>query len=326
MQKLYPLKFKPVLKDKVWGGKRLDPLMGKKFSPLPNCGESWELAAFEEADSIVANGFLQGNTLSELIEVYMGDLVGEKVFDHFGTTFPLLVKFIDTDDFLSVQVHPDDDVARSRHNSNGKTEMWYILAAEHGAEIISGFNKDVTPEALQQHIKENTLRDILLAKPVKAGDVFFLPAGKVHAIGAGITLCEIQQASDVTYRLYDWDRPGMDGKPRQLHIDEAIEVINYKKADEFTLEYKPEPNGSVNLVRDKHFTTNLLNFSQKIEIDYFLVESFVILVCLEGEFELAYGGGTEMVNKGEVVLLPAEISQCSFNPKEACKILETYLK
>ena len=179
---------------------------------------------------------------------------------------------------------------------------------------------------MQKHIKENTLRDILLAKPVKAGDVFFLPAGKVHAIGAGITLCEIQQASDVTYRLYDWDRPGLDGKPRQLHIDEAIEVINYKKADEFTLDYKPDLNGSVNLVRDKHFTTNLLNFSQKIETDYFLVESFVILVCLEGGFELAYNGGTETVNKGEVVLVPAEVRQCSLIPKGACKVLETYLQ
>lgn len=326
MQKLYPLKFQPVLKEKVWGGKRLDPLMGKKYSPLPNCGESWELAAFQEADSLVANGFLKGNTLSELIEVYMGDLVGEQVFDRFGTTFPLLVKFIDTDDFLSVQVHPDDEVAQKRHNSNGKTEMWYILAAEPRAEIISGFNQDVTPEALQKHIKENTLRDILLAEPVKAGDVFFLPAGRVHAIGAGITLCEIQQASDVTYRLYDWDRPGMDGKPRQLHLDEAIEVINYKKANEFTLDYSPQSNGSVNLVRDKHFTTNLLNFNQKIETDYYLVDSFVIIVCLEGSFELSYSGGSELVNKGEVVLVPAEIRQCSLNPAADCKVLETYLQ
>jgi len=325
MQKLYPLKFQPVFKDKVWGGTRLKTLFGKDFSPLANCGESWELAAFGSEDSVISNGFLKGNELSELLEVYMGELVGENVFNQHGNEFPLLVKFIDTSDYLSVQVHPDDEVARSLHNSNGKTEMWYILDAQPGAEIISGFNKDVDHEVLLKHVENNTLREIMLAKPVKPGDVLFLPAGRVHAIGAGITLCEIQQASDITYRLYDWDRPGMDGKPRELHLEQALKVIDYKKAREFTVNYTPATNGSVNLVRDKHFTTNLLTFERKIETDYYLVDSFVLLVCIDGAFEIQYQGGNESIAKGEVVLLPAEIHQLSYIPKEPCRVLETYI-
>ena len=325
MQKLYPLKFKPVFKDKVWGGTRLKTLMGKDFSPLPNCGESWELFAFSKDSSVVGNGFLEGNALSEVIEIYMGDLVGEEVFDTFGEDFPLLVKFIDTNDYLSVQVHPDDALAMKVHQSYGKTEMWYVLDAEPGAEIISGFNRDVDRETVLRHIEQNTLRKILSAKPVKRGDVLFLPAGKVHAIGAGITLCEIQQASDVTYRLYDWDRPGTNGKPRELHIDQSLEVLDFKKAMEFTVDYEPVPNGSVNLVRDKHFTINLLTFDHKIEMDYFLVNSFVVLVCLEGAFDLAYPGGTETIKRGEVVLLPAEIRQIGFHPQTASRVLETYI-
>ncbi len=300
-------------------------LLGKDFAPLANCGESWELCAFAEEVSIVNNGFLKGNELTEIIEIYMGDLVGDQVFDRFGMEFPLLVKFIDTNDYLSVQVHPDDAMARKLHNSSGKTEMWYVVDAQPGAEIISGFNQNVDRETVLKHIENNTLRDILLARPVKAGDVLFLPAGKVHAIGAGITLCEIQQASDVTYRLYDWDRPGLDGKPRELHIEQSLEVLDYKKAAEFTRSYKPKPNGSINLVKDQHFTTNLLTFDRKIESDYFMVDSFVLLVCLEGGFEIHYHGESEKVGGGEVVLLPAELKQVSYIPSAPSRVLETYI-
>ena len=325
MQKLYPLKFKPVFKDKVWGGIRLKKLLDKDFSPLPNCGESWELFAFANESSVVDNGFLSGNSLSEVIEVYMGDLVGDDLFDQFGEEFPLLVKFIDTNDFLSVQVHPDDILGKKLHGSYGKTEMWYVIDAEPGAEIISGFNRDLDREAVLRHIEQNSLRDIMVARPVRRGDVLFLPAGKVHAIGAGITLCEIQQASDVTYHLYDWDRPGTDGKPRELHIERSLEALDLKKAEEFTIDYEPVPNGSVTLVRDKHFTTNLLTFDRKLEMDYFLVNSFIVLVCLEGAFELEYPGGRETVKQGEVVLVPAEIRQLSYVPKTAARVLETYI-
>jgi len=325
MQKLYPLKFQPVFKEKVWGGTRLNKLLGKDFAPLTNCGESWELCAFAEEVSIVSNGFLKGNELTEIIEIYMGDLVGDQVFDRFGEEFPLLVKFIDTNDYLSVQVHPDDAMARKLHNSSGKTEMWYIVEAQPGSEIIAGFNQDVDRSKVLKHLENNTLRELMLAKPVKAGDVLFLPAGKVHAIGAGITLCEIQQASDVTYRLYDWDRPGLDGKPRELHIQQSLEVLDFKIATEFTRPYQPKPNGSVNLVKDRHFNTNLITFDRKIESDYFLVDSFVLLVCLEGGFEIQYQGGSEKVGLGEVVLLPADLKQVSYSPSAPSRVLETYI-
>lgn len=326
MHKLYPLKFRPAFKEKVWGGNRLKSLFAKDFAPLSNCGESWELAAFGNDVSVVSNGFLEGNPLSELLEIYMGDLSGDAVFDQYGHEFPLLVKFIDTSDYLSVQVHPGDEVARAKHQSNGKTEMWYVLDALPGSEIIAGFSQQTDRQTLIKHIEAGTLREILYAKPVNPGDVLFLPAGKVHAIGAGITLCEIQQASDVTYRLYDWDRPGMDGKPRELHLEQALEVIEFKQNIEFKVNYTPVPNGRVNLVRDKHFTTNLITFNRLFNSDYDHLDSFVLLVCIEGEFQIIHQQGNELVGKGEVVLLPAEMHQFAFVPKTFCRVLETYIE
>ncbi|HSV89095.1 MAG TPA: type I phosphomannose isomerase catalytic subunit [Bacteroidales bacterium] len=325
MHKLYPIKFYPVFKEKVWGGNRLAPLYGKNPGELPNCGESWEMAAFAGHDSVVENGFLEGNTLSELIEVYMGDLVGDKVYETFGREFPLLFKFIDTDEKLSVQVHPDDELAWERHKSNGKSEMWYIADAKPEARIYAGFSTNVSKEIVLQHIKENTLQNLLLSGKVKPGDVFYIPAGKVHAIGAGVVLCEIQQASDITYRLYDWNRSGNDGKPRELHVEQALEVIDFSKAGEFNRQYPPVNNAAVSLVNDRHFTTNLLSFDKIYETDYFQIDSFVALVCLEGSFRISFTGGTESVKKGEMILLPAEIKQFSFIPSEPSKVLETFI-
>jgi len=326
MIKLYPLKFQPVLKEKVWGGNRLASLYGKDSGNMPNCGESWELGAFGSHDSVVSNGFLKGNTLSELIEIYMGDLVGEKIFENFGTEFPLLLKFIDTDDVLSLQVHPDDELAWKRHKSNGKSEMWYIVDARPDSRIYAGFNSQVSKERVLQHISNNTLQDLLLANRVKPGDVFNIPSGKVHAIGSGIVLCEIQQASDLTYRLYDWNRMGSDGKPRELHVEPALDAIDYSQSEEFTTPYQPKNNASVPLLKGKHFTTNVVTIDKRYEADYYSLDSFVVLVCIDGAFTLRYPGGTEYVKKGEVVLLPAEIKQFSFDPSEPSKILETYIQ
>ncbi len=191
---LYPLKFHPVYKEKPWGGKRLRRLFGKDFSPLPNCGESWELSAIPGSISRVSNGFLKGNLLTELIEVYMGDLVGDGVFEHYGNDFPLLFKLLDTEDDLSIQVHPGDALALERHQSRGKAEMWYVLDADKGAELILGFKKEVSEEEYGKCISNKCLKEILRVEQVKKGDVFFIPPGQVHAIGRGVTLCEIQQA------------------------------------------------------------------------------------------------------------------------------------
>src|SRR3972149_1007896 len=199
MSHLYPLKFKPIFKDKIWGGDKIKTLLNKDFSPLPNCGESWEISGVQDEISVVSNGFLIGNNLQELIEIYMGDLVGDQVYQKYGIEFPLLIKFIDAHDDLSIQVHPNDKLAMQRHNAYGKTEMWYIIDADRGAKLISGFNTEVTKDAYIKHLENNTLNLILNYEEVKAGDVFFMPAGRVHAIGKGILLTEIQQTSDITY-------------------------------------------------------------------------------------------------------------------------------
>ena len=299
-------------------------LFGKNFDPLPNCGESWELSTVPGSISIVANGFLAGNQLHELIEIYMADLVGEKVFDKHGNKFPLLIKLLDTDDDLSIQVHPDDVAAFARHHSSGKTEMWYVVDAEPGAEIIAGFRKDVSRDAYMKHLEERKLKDILNVYKAKAGDVFFIPAGQVHAIGAGITLCEIQQSSDVTYRIYDWDRPGTDGAFRKLHTEEALDVINFSALDN-RVNYHIGQNTPAELVRSPYFTTRLLQFDTRLEYDYYLVDSFVVYICLDGKFSLIYPGGELTVSKGETVLLPASINGVALEPDGTSRLLECYV-
>lgn len=321
---LYPLKFVPHFKDKVWGGTRLKTLFGKNFDPLPNCGESWELSTVPGSISVVANGFLAGNELHDLIEIYMADLVGEQVFDKHGNKFPLLIKLLDTNDDLSIQVHPGDAVAQARHFSPGKTEMWYVIHAEPGAEIIAGFNQDISQESYLKHLQEKKLKDILNVYEVKAGDVFYIPSGQVHAIGGGITLCEIQQSSDVTYRLYDWDRPGSDGKFRKLHTEEAMDVIDFSEQDN-RVAYIVSQNRPTELVRSPYFTTRHLQFNKRLELDYYLVDSFVVYICLEGGFKIHYPGGELNVSKGETVLLPALINGVALEPEGNTSLLECYV-
>ncbi len=324
MRALYPLKFEPIYKDKVWGGRRLKDLFARDFDPLPNCGESWELSGMKGNISRVSNGFLAGNELPELIEVYMGDLVGEKVFGTYGTEFPLLFKFLDTDADLSIQVHPDDSLARERHQGRGKTEMWYVIDAEPGAEMILGFRKDTSAEDYLHHLRNKSLKDILHVEKVKAGDVFFIPPGQVHAIGEGIILCEIQQSSDITYRIYDWDRPGDDGMPRKLHTEEAMKAIDFKARDN-KVEYPKQDNAPVELVKSPYFTTRMIRFDKNIQQDYVFVDSFVVYVCLEGKCMLKYHGGSEEIRAGETILLPAEINNVQLTPDASCRLLETYV-
>ncbi len=323
-QSLYPFKFVPRLKEKIWGGQRLKELFGKDSGSLSNCGESWELSGVPGNYSVIGNGFLAGNELPELIEVYMGDLVGEKVFGMYGAEFPLLFKFLDTADDLSIQVHPGDSLARERHQSRGKAEMWYIMHADQDAELIMGFRQDITPETYLRHLENKSLKDIMHIEKVKTGDVFYIPPGQVHAIGKGITLCEIQQSSDITYRIYDYDRPGDDGKPRQLHTKEALEAIDFKARNN-KIDYVPSMNAPVELVQSPYFTTRLTCFDRPLEQDYMFVDSFVVYVCLEGEFSLQYAGGAEQVRGGDTLLLPAEINSLRMVPKNFCRVLETYI-
>lgn len=325
MDQLYPLKFTPILKDKLWGGSRLKNVF-QKSGASDKCGESWEISGFQDDVSVVSNGYLEGNSLDELIEVYMGDLVGDKVFERFGTQFPLLAKFIDANDKLSIQVHPDDDMAFDEHGSFGKTEMWYIIDSEPGANIVIGFNQEVTPEVVAEHLNDNSLDSILNVENVYKGDVFFLPAGRIHSISEGILLAEIQQCSDITYRLYDWNRKDVDGKTRELHTDLALKAIDYKSYPTYKTNYEKVVNKTVLLQECKYFCTNFLHFDIPVGKDYNYIDSFIIYMCLEGEVEIDIESGNhETIKKGETVLIPAELKSLTLIPKVSSKILEVYI-
>lgn len=326
MSVLYPIKFKPILKDKIWGGEKLSKQLGKDFAPLPNAGESWEISGVPGNVSVVENGFLKGNNLNEILEIYMGDLVGDKNYQKYGNEFPLLIKFIDANDVLSIQVHPDDKLAKERHDSFGKTEMWYVMQADEGASLISGFSKDVDQETYLKHLNENTLDEILASHQVAPGDVFFIPAGRVHAIGKGILLAEIQQTSDVTYRIYDFDRKDDQGNTRELHTEQALDAIDYKHYSDYKTQYEAKNNESTEVVQCDYFKTNVLEFDQAIQKDFYGLDSFMIYMCAEGSFEIEYNDGkTEKVTKGETVLIPAELRVITLKPSEKTKVLEVYV-
>ena len=324
MNDLYPLKFKPIFKEKIWGGDKIKTVFGMDYSPLPNCGEAWVLSGYGEEISEVANGFLVENQLDELIEVYMGDLVGEAVYEKYGNKFPLLIKILNSSDWLSIQVHPDDKLAESRHNELGKTEMWYIADAEPGAELISGFNREMTPELYLSNLNNGTLKEIMNYEKVKKGDVYFIPAGRVHALGPGLLLFEIQQTSDLTYRIYDFDRVDDKGNPRQLHTEQALDALDFTKQDSYRTEYKPEFNKTVPVVESTYFNTSLIHFGTPVVKDYSGIDSFVILQCAEGKCSIEYDSGTESLQAGEVMLIPAVMEKIRIVPLVESKILEVH--
>ena len=325
MNKLYPLKFKPIFKDKIWGGDKIKTVLGKDFSPLPNCGEVWVLSGVEGNQTIVENGFLAGNELNELIEIFMDDLVGEKVFNKFGDEFPILIKFIDAKDWLSIQVHPDDELARKRKIGSGKTEMWYIMDAEENSELISGFNKKLDKDEYLEKFKAKKLKEVLNYESAEKGDVFFMPSGRVHALGPGILLVEIQQTSDTTYRIYDWDRLDDKGNSRDLHTEQALDAFDFKLYDSYRTEYKKEKNKTLEVVECSYFKTNIIELSYGLEKNYIELNSFVIYICVEGSVNIEYPDGSVLMNEGDAVLIPAEILNVSLIPKPTGKILEVYI-
>lgn len=325
MNDLYPLKFDPIFKEKIWGGQKINTILNKDFSPMRNCGESWEISGLEENVSVVSNGFLKGNSLNELIEVYMGDLVGDKVYEKFGNEFPLLIKFIDANDFLSVQVHPDDKLALKRHHSFGKTEMWYVVQADKNAQLISGFKGKVDKEVYEKNMDNHTLKQILNYEEAKAGDVFFVPAGRIHAIGPGILLAEIQQSSDITYRVFDWDRVDDNGKARELHTPLALESIDFNHYSNYKTDYERRVNQTVTLIKSPYFTTNIIELDKKVEKEFYHIDSFVIYMCIEGGIQLTFQNNKIELFKGETIMIPAEIKNFSFKPLNEAKLLEVFI-
>jgi mannose-6-phosphate isomerase len=325
MNKLYPFKFNPIYKDKIWGGKKVNTYLNQDFSPLPNCGEVWVLSGVDENQTEIKNGFLEGNELNDLVEIYMGDLVGDTVYKRFGNEFPILVKFIDANDWLSIQVHPDDELASKRHNSLGKTEMWYIMEANQDSELISGFKEKTDKKGYKKHLENKTLKGILNYEKVKQGDVYYMPAGRVHALGPGILLAEIQQTSDVTYRIYDWDRMNEAGIMRELHIEEALDALDFTVYENYKTAYEPKTNETAELVNSEYFTTNLIHLNQSLKKDYSELDSFVIYVCVEGSGNIICEGEDLNLKMGEAMLIPAVSKEIEIHPKKEIKMLEVYI-
>jgi mannose-6-phosphate isomerase len=325
MSELYPLKFETVLKEKVWGGNALVSRFNKKSTGSQQVGESWELSAIEDNQSVISNGFLAGNNIEELIEVYMGDITGDAIFEKFGNEFPLLIKFIEAQQDLSIQVHPDNDLARKRHKAYGKTEMWYVLECKKGSKIYTGFKEGVTKEIYEEALIDGKIEELMNVESVNAGDAFFTPAGRVHAIGAGIVLVEIQQTSDITYRIFDWNRKGSGKEKRELHTELALDAIDFNHTGENKIRIKTEHNKFENLVNCEFFNTNIISFNKSIDKEYYSIDSFVVYICIEGEFLICWDGNSDKVIKGETILLPAMIKEVTLKPMNEASLLEVYV-
>ncbi|HEX8017863.1 MAG TPA: type I phosphomannose isomerase catalytic subunit [Flavobacterium sp.] len=319
-RKSYPLQFEPILKERIWGGEKLKTILNKPIVSKIT-GESWELSTVEGDVSIVANGELKGKSLMELIDEMPNEILGTEVYKRFGKQFPLLFKYLDAREDLSIQVHPNDKLAKERHNSFGKTEMWYVTQADPDARIIVGFKKDSSKEEYLQHLNDKSLVSILDTVKAKPGDVFFLETGTVHAIGAGLVVAEIQQTSDITYRLYDFDRKDAQGNTRELHVDLALDAINYNKVDT-QKKYETKTNTSNVVVDCPYFTTNFIPLENKVSVSK-PGESFTVYMCIEGAFEIEFDGFKKAYQKGDTVLIPAEINAFVLNGKAS--ILEIYI-
>lgn len=322
---LYPLTFEPIFKDKIWGGQKIKSVLGKDFGTLPNCGESWEISGVDGNISIVANGMLKGKDLKSIIDQYQEKLVGHKVYEKFGNEFPLLIKFIDANDDLSIQVHPDDALAQARHGGFGKTEMWYILQADEGAKLISGFNEKIDKATYLKYFNSGKLTELLKQVEVNDGDVFFLPAGRVHTIGRGLLLAEIQQTSDITYRIFDFDRVDDKGNKRELHVEQAIDAINFDFYGDPKTHYTDTPNKPVGIVDCEYFTVNKINCSTTMHREYAQIDSFVVLICTSGQGELHLDGSAHHIKAGETVLIPAEEKGIRLETQNGFSLLESYI-
>lgn len=322
MSLLYPFKFHPIIKEKIWGGQKLQQYLNKRITST-KAGESWEISDVEGDTSIVSNGALAGTTLKLLIENYTTDLLGHKNYKQFGTKFPLLIKFIDAKADLSVQLHPNDALAKERHNSFGKTEMWYVVQADTDSNLIVGFNQKMTKELYLKHLEAKTLQGILNFDKVEAGDTYFIEVGRIHAIGAGVLLAEIQQTSDITYRVYDWDRIDSEGNPRELHNDIALEAFDFDMPDNYKVNYSLESKPSTELVSCPYFTTNIIEVQNTRSIKN-THDSFVIYMCVEGSGSLEFEGDSIEFSKGETVLVPACIKRISISANHT-KLLEVYV-
>ncbi len=322
--KLYPLKFSSLFFYRIWGGEKLKTILNKNYDEN-SIGESWEISDIDEGETLVAEGVLKGKTLKQLIHTFKGDFVGGKVYDVFGENFPLLIKFIDAKEPLSIQVHPSDALAKERHNSFGKNEMWYVMQAESDAELIVGFNQKVKRESYINHLDNSALTEILNIEKVTKGDTFNIPTGRVHAIGAGVLIAEIQQTSNITYRIFDYDRlDTKTGEKRELHTDLALDAIDFEFYNNYKTIYNCKENKSNELVHSSYFKTNIIIVKGVLEKNYANLDSFVIYMCVEGSGKIECNNKSYNIRIGETILLPACIEQVKIEAKSTI-LLEIYL-
>lgn len=322
MNQLEPLKFNPIFKYRIWGGEQLKNKLHKSYKEN-QIGESWELSGVSGDVSIVREGDFKGQSLNQLIDDFGKELLGQSVIDRFGKEFPILIKFIDAAQDLSIQVHPDDQLAKKRHQSFGKTEMWYVLHAEEKANLIVGFKEEVTREQYQKALEKQELESILNYHQVQEGDTFFIPTGTIHAIGAGVMIAEIQQTSDITYRVYDFNRKDKDGNTRELHTELALDALNYKGVDGFKQEYTRSENKSNTLVDCPYFKTDYIQVNGVYTIDLSTRDSFTILMGVKGNSAIKVEDQSYELNYGETLLVPASIDHLTLEGNAS--LLEVYL-
>ncbi len=320
--------FEEVFKETIWGGDRISNLKGR-FLPSSDIGESWELSSLDGHETLVSEGPAKGKSLRELSATYGASLLGIHVYNRYGTDFPLLIKFIDAHADLSIQVHPDDEMARRLHGCNGKTEMWYVVDATPEGRLLVGFDHAMTADTFSSALSGGHLASTLRSHHVKRGDVFFLPPGRVHAACTGVLLAEIQQSSDITYRLYDYGRKDRDGKERELHIPQALEALDFSSQDDYQTHYDIQANTPTNLVSCDYFSTSLLQCDTPMHIDISQLDSFCILICVEGELKVTQSGGLfpgeSVLKEGHTILIPASSTSVELEPLTASKLLQVWV-
>ena len=324
---LYPLLFYPNLHEVVWGGNQLRPYKGMTPSDEP-IGESWEVSAVPTSTSIIANGEWKGKDLISVINIYPEAILGKKVNEKYQGKLPLLVKFIDAKRDLSIQVHPNDEMAMREHGKMGKSEMWYVIKADEGAHLYAGFKQEITPYEYQKRVEDGTITEVLADHQVKAGDVFYLPAGRVHAICGGILLAEVQQSSDVTYRIYDYNRPGMDGKPRELHTELAAQALDYHVEPNYRTEYIESSNKAVQIIDSPYFSVRVMEVSKPFHRDLKKYDSFIITMCIEGDCKIQVRSTGEeiLLKQGNSMLIPAAIADYDIIPlNRKTRILDAFI-
>ena len=324
---LYPFLFHPNLHTVVWGGHRLQVYKGLQSTDEP-IGESWEVSAVPSSTSIISNGSFAGRDIISVISEYPEDILGKAVNEKYHGQLPLLVKFIDAERDLSIQVHPNDEMAQREHGKMGKSEMWYVIKADAGSHLYAGFKQEITPEEYQQRIADGTIIDVLADHQVKAGDVFYLPAGRIHAICGGILLAEVQQSSDVTYRIYDYNRPGMDGKPRQLHTELAAQALDYHVEENYRTEYVDNPNKAIQIIDSPYFDVRVMEISKPFHRDLRKYDSFIISMCIEGDCKLCVRstGDEILLRQGSSTLIPAAIADYDVHPlHHTTRLLDAFI-